>query len=151
MNDVQLLYAMEYDPLFFNRSLIFKSERFGPISCSNIVTYFLCHQLSQNPKVESIYNSIHRFKYFDPYKKHPMRKLFALDVVLSGRKQLLYVCSVWDLYKKTEDYIIEAAESYAQHTGLEFRLITEPDVFGKNPEYMKSLVEYFLDRDRQPS
>lgn len=141
-SEVGLRYSLEFDAVLFRKQKTFQCPKSGLVRCHNIVTYFYCTHLRDDRRVESFFNSAHRFEYYKPNCKLPGRGTYALDVKREGKIQLVYVTSQAFLHHLQEELIIEAAEANAERLGFEFVLVTEPDVFGEKPEYMRSLIDF---------
>lgn len=141
--DVTLAYSMDHDPAVFGRKGEYRCAK-GHVQAPNILVYFAARHLDMDPEVTAFRHARTRFEFYHPVSQKVAGAYFDFDVWLrGGGRKYIYATPCHLLHTPVEDSKIEAAEA---HAGLDaFQLITEPDLFGSNPRYMRSLVRFFLD------
>lgn len=132
----------------FNPELYLRSKDFFGSKCSNIRTltsydYVLAQRLEGDSSVRLFkYRSI-SYRYFHPETRRTKEDYCHFQVVdVDWSTTLVYVCPEVRLHREVEIAKIEAVEMVADELGYHFSIVTELDLFGSNPEYMRSLIEY---------
>lgn len=140
-------YRFGFDPQFFGWSNPFSCPKSGVVECPNIVLHFLCRHLESNPNIKQFGSSKRKFGFFDPKTGKIKTDYFSLEIVTKDQQNyLVYATSQAFLYDPAEESRIEAAEAEASRLKLKFLLVTEPEVFGPNPEFMRSIVNYIFNK-----
>lgn len=136
---------MAFDPLLYRRKATYEAQKGGKIDYPNSYAYMAARALDGNHRVLSFqYNKV-RF----PVSNGPslIYQHFDFDVKHDDGNRTLAVITTCDSrYKEREEAIIEAAEAHADSLGALFELWTELELFGLNPDYMRSIVHFIMDR-----
>lgn len=145
--DICLSYRLAFDEKLYFRRESFSSVKAGIVHCDNGLEYFLCRRLDVDPQVISFKVHHTRFQYFCPEDEVVQEATFSFSVTMrGGQERLLYVTSQNLIDTSIEEARLEAAECRAHDLGASYELWTEPEVFGPNPSYMKSVIRYVMDR-----
>jgi hypothetical protein len=137
---------MAFDEPLFRRKQDYECAKSGKIACPNSYCLAVCFRLDGDPRVDSFRFGVVRYPYFDPSSGLTRYRHFDFDVRQGKGRTLLFVTSQYYLHAHKEESQIEAAEAHADQIGARFELITEPELFGDNPGYMKSLLRYYTEK-----
>lgn len=138
---------MAFDPALYARKSEYVCRKSGPVKGVNSYGLVLCFRYDGDQNVAKFRYGNVRFPYYDPELDRERSHAYDFDVRMTdGTRRLVYVTSERFLQTAREEAQIEAAEAHAQHLGAQFVLVTELDLFGTKPEYMRSLIVYLTER-----
>lgn len=134
--DVNLNYDLGFDPSLYYRTGNYFFNKCGNFYYTSSLMFFLVKNLDNDPNVKNLYVRKFPFKYF-----HPLKNSFCSDFYdVSTENTHYYISSQHFLNTQLENSRIYAAKIQSDKN---FVVITEPDLFGNNPNYMKSLIDFF--------
>lgn len=138
---------MAFDPALFSIRRQYQCEKSGVCACHNSFCYVYCFRLDGDQSVEAFRYGQVRFPFYDPESRQTRYECFDFDVKLrDGSRRLVYVTTVSRLHTPVEEARIEAAEAHAEMLGARFVVVTELELFGDSPAYMKSIIRYYTER-----
>lgn len=143
-SDASLAYCMAFDEELFALKPFFERSNGEMIPCRNAIVYALCMRLEVDRSIFSFGHKTPHYRFYNPVSNNVGKESFHL--VANGEKgQQLYLCTAQKyLHTPMEEARIEAAESAALDLGASFHLITDMDLFGPDPEYMKSVLRFWI-------
>lgn len=145
--DVAANYCLEFDPVVYFRPGEEQHAKAGLVQSPNSCVYFLARRLEANDKVKSFKISDIPIEYWHPIERTTHGTFFDMDVeYVDGSRKLIYVTPQIRMHTEVEETIISLAEDIAKTMKVGFEVLTEIEIFGDNPAYMKSIVRYVMDK-----
>lgn len=144
--DVAIAYSMAFDKEMFARKEDYECQKCGVVHCPNSYSYLLCFRLDADPNVVRFRHKTVRFEYYHPEHEAVEGAFFDFDVDDKRGRRLLYVTAQIHLHTPVEEAMLEAADSAAHDLGAKFEVWTEVELFGPNPEYAKSVLNFYMNK-----
>jgi hypothetical protein len=145
--DVDLAYSMAFSRELFMRKETYACPKSGIVHAANSYAYVLCFRLDGDWRVKKFRYKKTRFEFYHPERKVTEGAFFDFDVTMGdGTRRLIYVTPVLFVHTPVEEAMIEGAESAASSARAKFELLTEADIFGPSPAYMKAVILYLMDK-----
>jgi hypothetical protein len=146
-SDVALDYSLTFAPTLFYRTCSQNCNKGGVVNAPNSYVFFLARILDQDRRVQSFRHQNERFEYWHPTLLRVDSSYFDFDVrCTDGSRRLLFVTPQSRLHTPPLDAMLEGAECAARALKAKFEVWTEMEIFGPNPEYMRSVIWYIMDK-----
>lgn len=146
-SDVALAYSMAFDPTLFHKRGEDETLKGGIVKSPNSYVFFAARALDRDASVKRFRHHAVRFSYWNPEKQKEGAGWIDFDVEMNdGSRRMIYVTPQQYLLTAVEEAMLEGAECVARQHKAHLIVWTEVDIFGPNPEYMKSVVRYVMDK-----
>ncbi len=117
----------------------------GSAACKSSFEFIACHQLTTDAQVKRFADGDLEFVYFDFEAEKALPAFYPLTSWdHDDNCTLIYVTSLRLLDLPREQMKADAAEADAYTHGCAFKLLTELELFGDNPEYMISIIPFLI-------
>lgn len=134
---------MKFNARLYNRRKTFEGEKCGKIECQNSYCTKAAFYLEGDRAVKAFGYRVIPYFFYNPISKKTNRNYFDFYVENhDGTKTLLAIVPDDFHQLEIQQKRIEGMKRKANELGFSFQIWGEEYLFGKNPEYRKSIIHF---------